>query len=117
FPLNSNDMNKRSKFLLYSTLCLCLVIGLSSCDDDEAPPRPIVSFSGTGQTVNEGAGTINVSIVLDRAYNKDVNIEYSVGGTASDQDQVGTAAADFQINGTHGVVNIPANSTSGEIEI
>ena len=102
-------------------LCIALVIslgfGLSSCKEDDPPVRPKLSFAESTKTVSEGDGTIQVDIVLDKAHSKDLRIEYQLGGTASDQDAVGTADADYEIVGTHGVVEIPAGATKGTIEL
>jgi len=102
-------------------LCIALVIslgfGLSSCKDDDPPVRPKLSFAESSMTVSEGDGTIQVDMVLDKAHSKDLRIEYQLGGTASDQDAVGTADADYQVVDTHGVVEIPAGATTGTIEL
>src|SRR5690606_23416855 len=66
---------------------------------------------------NEGAGTIEVELILDKPHSADLRIEYTLGGTALDQDTVGTANADYRILGQHGVVRIEQGETSGFIEI
>lgn len=113
----TNTMKKLSRLLLRPALITCIAAGIISCGKDDPAPRITVAFSGTSMTVSENDGTVTVDVELNQPYGKDLNIEYSVSGTASDQDNVGTAAADFQIEGTHGVVSIPAGSTEGTINI
>lgn len=92
-------------------------LGFSSCKDDEPPVPPKLSFSESAITVNEDVGVIDVELVLDKPYSRDLNVEYTLGGTASDQDAVGTANADYEVVGTHGVVVIESGATSGTIKL
>lgn len=87
-----------------------------SCDEDD-PVVPKLSFVKSEMTVNEGDGTIEVEIVLDQAHSRDLQVKYSVAGTAKDKHTASAAEADFQIRGAHGVANIPAGSTSGAVVI
>lgn len=104
--------------LLCSIALLAAVgFGLSSCKDDDSPSRPKLSFAETERSVNEDAGTIDVELVLNKAHSKDLRIEYELGGTAQDQDVVGTASADYEVVGTHGVVDIEAGETKGIIKL
>lgn len=91
--------------------------GITSCKDDEPPAKPKLSFAEAEMTVAENAGTIQVEVVLDKAHSKDLSIEYELGGTASDQDVVGTANADYEVVGDHGVVTIEAGETTGVIDL
>lgn len=91
--------------------------GISSCKEDEPPAKPKLSFADTEMTVAESVGTIEIEVVLDKPHSKDLNIEYELGGTASDQDVVGTANADYEVTGDHGVVTIEAGETTGVIEL
>ena len=103
------------------TLSLALLaaagFGISSCKEDEPPAKPKLSFADPEMTVAENAGTIEVEVVLDKAHGKDLTIEYELGGTASDQDVVGTANADYEVVGDHGVVVIESGQTSGVIQL
>jgi hypothetical protein len=110
-------MKNYAAFILSIALLVGLGFGFSSCKEDEPPVPPKLSFAETSMTVDEGDGTIEVELVLDKPYSKDLNIEYELGGTASDQDAVGTAGADYEIDGRHGVVEIRSGQTSGVIEI
>ncbi len=96
---------------------LALGFGLSSCSDDDPPAKPKLSFPETARTVTEDAGIIEVELRLDKAHSKDLLIEYSLSGTASDQHNVGTANADYRVIGERGVVEIDAGQTSGSIRI
>jgi hypothetical protein len=98
-------------------LVLSLGFGLSSCKDDEPPSKPKLSFADSEIAVDEDDGVVEVELVLDKAHSKDLRIEYELGGTASDQDVVGTANADYEVVGDHGVVEIPAGETRGVIEL
>ena len=104
-------------FLFSIALVIAVGVGFSSCKDDDPPAKPRVSFAETEITVNEDDGILEIEVVLDRAYSKDLRIDYELGGTASDQDVVGTATADYEVVGDHGVVEIEAGETRGVIEL
>src|SRR5687768_12859272 len=104
-------------FILSITLVISLGFGFSSCKEDEPPAKPKLSFADSEITVNEDDGVVEVELVLDKAHSKDLRIEYELGGTASDQDVVGTANADYEVEGSQGVVEIEAGETSGVIEL
>jgi hypothetical protein len=110
-------MKNYAAFILSIALLVGLGFGFSSCKEDEPPVPPKLGFAETSMTVDEGDGTIEVEVVLDKPYSKDLTIEYELGGTASDQDAVGTAGADYEVDGRHGVVEIRSGQTSGVIEI
>jgi hypothetical protein len=98
-------------------LIMSLGFGLSSCKDDEPPAKPKLSFADTEIATDEDGGVLEVELVLDKPHSKDLRIEYELGGTASDQDVVGSANADYEVVGDHGVVEIPAGETTGVIEL
>lgn len=108
---------KNNASILSIAILVGFGLGFTSCKEDEPPVPPKLSFAESSMTVDEGDGIIRVEVVLDKPYSKDLNIDYQVGGTASDQDAVGTVGADFEIDGTHGVVQIASGQTSGFIEI
>src|SRR5688572_21148395 len=110
-------MKKYAAFFLSIAILAAMVIGISSCKEDEPPTPPKLSFAESSMTVPEDEGVIEVEVVLDKPHGKDLTIEYDLDGTASDQDIVGTALADYQINGDHGVVVIESGETTGVIEI
>lgn len=110
-------MKNYAALILSIALFSVMAIGISSCKEDEPPAKPKLSFADSEMTVSEGAGTIEVEVVLDKPHSKDLNIEYELGGTASDQDVVGTANADYEVVGTHGVVVIESGETTGIIKL
>lgn len=110
-------MKNIAALILSIALLVAAGFGLSSCKDDDPPVRPKLSFAETSITVNEDDGNLEVELVLDKPHSKDLRIEFSLGGTASDQDKVGTAGADYEVVGDHDVVEIPAGETSGIIEL
>jgi len=110
-------MKKYAAYILSITLVVELGFGFSACKDDDPPVKPKISFLQAATTVDESEGIIEAKLLLDKAYGKDLNVEYTLGGTAGDQDAVGTANADYEIVGDHGLIVIPAGETSGAIEI
>ena len=110
-------MKNYAALILSTTIVIGLGFGFSSCKDDEPPAKPKLSFAQSAMTVGESDGVIEVELVLDKPYSKDLTIEYDLGGTASDQDAVGTANADYEVVGDHGVVVIESGETSGIIEL
>src|SRR5688572_25391549 len=98
--------------LLIGSLCALTVlgIGLSSCKDDEPFVKPNLSVNTEALTVGEGAGTVEVEIVLDRAAPSDITIEYDLAGKA-------LSPADYSIVGTEGEIDIAKGQTSAVIEI
>jgi len=110
-------MKNYPAYMLSITLVIAMVVGFSSCKDDDPPVKPKLSFLQATLTVDESEGVIEAKLVLDKAHGKDLNVEYTLGGTASDQDAVGTANADYEVVGDHGLIVIPAGETSGAIGI
>lgn len=110
-------MKNIAAYTLSIALLAALGFGFSSCKEDEPPAKPKLSFAETEMTVSEDDGIIEVEVVLDKAYSKDLRIEYELGGTADDQDVVGTANADYIVKEDHGVVEIESGETSGTIRI
>jgi hypothetical protein len=110
-------MKNYGLYILSIGTVMAFAVGLSSCKDDEPPAKPKLSFAESTMTVAEGAGTIEVELLLDKPYSKNLRIEYNLGGTAKDQDAVGSADADYEVGGTHGVVEIESGATSGVIEL
>lgn len=92
------------------SLCTILVLGLSSCKDDEPFVKPKLSVGTKTVTVSEAAGTAQVQIVLDKAAPTDIRVDYSLGGTA-------VSPADYSIVGTEGKIDIPQGQTSATIQI
>ena len=110
-------MKNYTAFILSIATVVAVGIGFSSCKEDEPPAKPKLSFAQSTKTVSEDDGTIEVEVVLDKAHSQEVRIEYNLGGTASDQEAVGTADADYEVAGEHGVVVIASGQTTGIIEL
>jgi hypothetical protein len=91
-------------------MVVVLGIGLSSCKDDEPFVKPNLSVNTETLTVNEGAGTVEVEVVLDKGAPSDITIEYDLGGTA-------ISPADYSIVGQEGEVDIAAGQTSATIKL
>jgi hypothetical protein len=93
------------------SVCALIVLGLSSCKDDDEPfVKPKLSVATETVTIAEGGGTAEVGIVLDKAAPTDITVEYSLGGTA-------VSPADYSIVGTEGEIDIPQGQTSATIKI
>jgi hypothetical protein len=93
------------------SVCALIVLGLSSCKDDDEPfVKPKLSVATETVTISEAGGTAEVEIVLDKAAPTDITVEYSLGGTA-------VSPADYSIVGTEGEIDIPQGQTSATIEI
>lgn len=110
-------MKKYPVYILSIATLIGIGFGFSSCKEDEPPAKPKLSFAQSAMTVSENDGVIEVELLLDKSYGKDLNVEYTLSGTASDQDAVGTANADYEVVGDHGVVVIESGQTSGVIQL
>jgi hypothetical protein len=66
-----------------------LMVALPSCKEDEPPVPPKLSFELEELTVNEADGEIEVKLVLDKPAATDIEIEYSIGGTANEETKIG----------------------------
>jgi hypothetical protein len=113
----------RNSYPITKSLLALAVVGvsLSACKDDDSEPtaRATVSFEKSTVSAGEGSGVITVNIVLDRAAAKDMTVSYTLAGTAVDKLTAASAgsAADYEIIGDHGEVEIKKGATSGTIEI
>jgi hypothetical protein len=67
-------------------------------NDNDATPQ--ISFKPTSQARDEGDGTATVTVVLTRPSSEDINVFYSVGGTASNADYVLPAETPVIVAGT-----------------
>ena len=93
------------------SVCALIVLGLSSCKDDDEPfVKSKLSVATETVTIGEGGGTAEVEIVLDKAAPTDITVEYSLGGTA-------VSPADYSVVGTEGEIDIPQGQTSAKIKI
>src|SRR5689334_4038164 len=88
---------------------------ISSCSkDDEKPSAPKLSFFDEDMTVSEDDGTIEIKVVLSKAYDRDIAIDYDVSGTALEGSLAGK---DYEITSDFGEVIIEEGETEGIIEI
>ena len=61
-------MKNYDAYILSITTIIAVGFGFSSCKDDEPAAKPKLSFSQSTMTVNEGDGTIDVELVLDKGH-------------------------------------------------
>lgn len=100
------------------TLVVALGFGLSSCKEEDPPTKPKASFAVTAMTVNEDDDEIlEVEVILDKPFSKQLRIDYETGGTAGDREVESAANSDYEIVSEYGVVTIPAGETKGVIKI
>jgi hypothetical protein len=102
-----------------SLLALAVVgVSLSACkDDDESSPNT-ASFVNSSLSVDEGDGTVEVEVKLDRAAEQDIVVSYDIGGTAKDRETTGASGSyDFQISSDRGELTIPKGEISAMINI
>ena len=93
-----------------------IIVGLifaSSCKDDEKPKAKI-SFEAEESELYENDGTIDISIMLDRAASETVVLSYTLSGTAT---KLTSAGGDYDITPDGGTVTIAKGETEASIEI
>jgi hypothetical protein len=111
-------MRKSIILLLSLASIIAVTVSLSSCKDDEPVVPPKLSFSVPTLTATESDEVIQVEVVLDKPAGKDITIEYSLDGTATDFSTVGEDEAyDYEILTEQGEIEILQGETSGVIEI
>ena len=71
--------------------------------------EPTVSFASASQDADEGSGTHDVEVSLDKAAPSDLTLSYTVDGTA-------TAGADFTIANS-GTLSVPKGATKAAIPV
>lgn len=69
-------------------------------------PAPVAAFANAAMTVGEGTGTASIQLALDRPSAFEVEVAFTVAGTASAQDH-GLAAGSFKF---------PAGETSARVQ-
>ena len=99
-------MRKYSVLLLSALTLGSFVFVLTSCDDDEPPAKPKLSFNAPTLTAKESDANLQIQVVLDKAASEDITIEYSLAGTAKDDVTAGNAPADYEVIGDYGEVEI-----------
>jgi hypothetical protein len=117
-------MFKQTVMRKYSILFLsALTLGsfafvFTSCDDDEPPAKPKLSFATATITAKESDDNLQIEVVLDKAASEDITIEYSLSGTALDDVTAGNNQdPDYEVVSDFGEVEIEEGQTSGIIEL
>lgn len=112
-------MRKFSALLLSATILSAFGLFVSSCNDDEPPVPPKLSFAVSSLTAKESDDNLIIELVLDKAASESITIDYSLKGTALDEvaADAASANADYKIIGDYGQVDIKKGETTGTIEI
>jgi len=111
-------MRKLGALLLSSTILSAFVLFVSSCDDDEPPVKPKLSFGLSTLTAKESDGNLIIEVILDKPATEDITIDYALGGTAVDDVTAGTTAdPDYEVVGDYLEVEIEEGETTGTIEL
>jgi hypothetical protein len=105
--------------LAYLMIPALMSVVLPSCKDDDPPTKAKLSIPNSTMEVKESDGVITVDVTLDKPASEDLTIEYSLDGTAQDNETAtqNTDFPDYEIVGDHGEVKILKGETTGTIEI
>lgn len=96
-----------------------LCVALPSCKEDEPPAKPKLGFAEKELTVKESEGELEIKIVLDKPATQNIEIDYTLKGTAVEEvtaKSQGTAA-DYKITTDYLKVEIEAGQSEGVIGI
>jgi hypothetical protein len=111
-------MRKVSALLVSATILLGFGLFVSSCDDDQPPVKPKLSFATATLSAKESDANLLIEVVIDKPASEDITIEYSLAGTALDEvTAAGTAPADYEVISDYGEVEIKKGETKGIIEL
>jgi len=109
---------KNACFGVSLLLLIALSVMLPSCKEDEPFVKPKLSFSQKTLTFKESDGEVEIEVAIDKAYSKDIEIDYSIAGTAGEEVKVGnTANPDYKITSDYLKVEIKAGETKGIIKL
>jgi len=109
---------KNACFGVSLLLVIALSVMLPSCKEDEPFVKPKLSFSQKTLTLKESDGEVEIEVAIDKAYSKDIEIDYSIAGTAGEEVKVGnTANPDYKIISDYLKVEIKAGETKGIIKL
>lgn len=75
-------MKKKQILLVNAWAMLCLLCLLVSCKDDPAPSLPTLNFTQSSLSVNEGDGTVQISLTASEALNTAPQLSLQAAGTA-----------------------------------
>jgi hypothetical protein len=115
--------NKTYVMKNFVLLCTIAILGsislvISSCKDDEPPAKPVISFGTESKLVPESSAPLEIEVTLDKPAPKDLTIEYTVEGTALNNEVAGANDTwDYSISGGSGELDIAAGKSTGIIEI
>ena len=98
-------MNKIKLLSLCVAVALALLLG--SCKKDANSATPAVSISDTSVTINESAGTVNITVNLTNAPSSDVQLNYELTGTA-------ILNGDYEVDSSDHIT-VAAGSTSASL--
>jgi hypothetical protein len=100
-------MNKKG-FILSCVFITLATATLLSCKKNSSNDTPAVSISDTAQTVNEGVGTVSVTLNLSQASSTPVRLEYELTGTA-------VLNGDFEVDSSSHVT-VPAGKQAATLK-
>jgi hypothetical protein len=110
--------NKNGYFGISLMLVIALSVMLPSCKEDEPFVKPKLSFGESELTFKESEGEVEIKIILDKAYTKDIEIDYSISGTAGEAVKVGSSGdADYKITSDYLTLEIESGETEGIITL
>ena len=107
-------MKRYPTYHLAMAAIAAMTVALFSCNDDEDPVIPVVSFQAAAKTVGEDAGTIDVVLQLDVDAPREIKVRYTLSGTASEGT---TTSSDFQVLANYGEVTIAEGSSTGTLQL
>lgn len=112
-------MRKLSALLVSASILTGFGIFFTSCDDDEPPAKPKLSFETATLTVKESDADLIINVVLDKAATEDITIDYSISGTAVEYvtATANSVSPDYEITSELGEIEIDKGETTGTIEI
>lgn len=91
---------------------------LPSCKEDEPPVKPKLSVAEKTLTLKESDGEVEIELVLDKAATQDIEIDYSIGGTANEEVKIGNKGnPDYKITSDYLKCQIKAGETKGVIKL
>lgn len=95
------------KKIFFTLVLLVGMLQLDSCKEDDLPPPAVVSFSRVKSSIAESQDTARIVLILDKAAPGDIVVNYSLGGSA-------TLNEDYQASGA---LTIPAGAIDGIISL
>ncbi len=111
-------MKKIAFYGLYMLMLIGLGSGLFSCKEDVPPAKPKLSFGEKQLTFKESDGEVEIQVLLDKAADQDIQINYTISGTAGEQVKVGSnVVPDYKINSDYLEVLIAKGETAGIIRL